>query len=245
MLTRRVVVVAGAAGDIGQALVDRFLTNGDRVIAADPRNLDTGEEARSVALAEQRLTTVTTAASTETDCRRLMELAVERAGRVDVLVNAAGRLAAVDGTTGPDGQPDEGHGPDDGLAVVSSMTRAALPLMRGHGRGRIVNVIARGHRALSLDDVPLVAVEEGIVGFSTALAREVSAEGITVNVVAARSRIRAPAPLRLAPASRLLTPGAQRAAQDDEDVRTVVGTIFFLSSLDADCITGQVFRLGR
>lgn len=81
-LADRVCVITGAASGIGRATAERFLREGARVVAAD--------------LDGDRLTTLTGAVpvvgdvSREEDARRMIATAVERFGRLDVLVANAG-----------------------------------------------------------------------------------------------------------------------------------------------------------
>ncbi len=89
MKTNRVVFVTGAGGGIGAVAVDRFLENGDTVIAADLRSDDITAFARSRG-DNPRLLTASGDVSSEGDCASLAEFARDRAGRVDVLVNCAG-----------------------------------------------------------------------------------------------------------------------------------------------------------
>ncbi len=87
-LEGRVVIVTGAAGGIGRALVRAFLDSGMRVAAAD---LD-GEPLRLLQreMDGDRLAAVPVDISDCESCRSCVERAVVRFGRVDCLVNNAG-----------------------------------------------------------------------------------------------------------------------------------------------------------
>lgn len=86
MRSGRVVVITGAAGGMGAAFVDRFLANGDTVVGSDMEagglEVPGGDRAR--------IAIVVGDVSSEADCARVADLAGERGGRVDVLVNCAG-----------------------------------------------------------------------------------------------------------------------------------------------------------
>ena len=88
MHTDRVVVVTGAGGGIGSLLAERFLANGDTVIATDA--VSAGLEALTGRHNADRLVTAVCDISSEEDVAQLVETVRERAGRVDVLVNCAG-----------------------------------------------------------------------------------------------------------------------------------------------------------
>jgi NAD(P)-dependent dehydrogenase (short-subunit alcohol dehydrogenase family) len=70
----RVVVITGAAGGIGSVLVDRFLANGDTVIATDATK-EHLEQLVSSRNAGQRLVTSPADISSEPDCLELANLA--------------------------------------------------------------------------------------------------------------------------------------------------------------------------
>ena len=65
-------------------------------------------------------------------------------------------------------------------------SRAALPSMRERAWGRIVNIssIAGKRGGGFLGRTPYSAAKAGVLGFTKALAREVAADGITVNAIA-------------------------------------------------------------
>ena len=83
-LTGRVAVVTGAARGIGRATVDLLRARGARVVASD--------QSEAVhALAEHAVATITGDVAEEGTAVRTVALAVARFGRLDVLVNNAGR----------------------------------------------------------------------------------------------------------------------------------------------------------
>jgi NAD(P)-dependent dehydrogenase (short-subunit alcohol dehydrogenase family) len=59
-------------------------------------------------------------------------------------------------------------------------TRAALPSMREHGYGRVIN-IGSGYSKRSGGALAYTAAKHGIIGFTRALAAQVARDGITVN----------------------------------------------------------------
>ena len=91
---KRVVVITGATSGIGRAVANRFAAASDHVIAigrktAELRNLaaetgDLGAQAETIAVD----------ITNETDLDNLFQQAIARAGRLDVLVNAAGHIAS-------------------------------------------------------------------------------------------------------------------------------------------------------
>jgi NAD(P)-dependent dehydrogenase (short-subunit alcohol dehydrogenase family) len=90
----RVVIVTGAAGGMGSVLVDRFLANGDTVVATDAKD-EVLEKLRAKAGTNTKLVMVAADISKDEDCARLAVVARDKAGRVDVLINCAGYFPIV------------------------------------------------------------------------------------------------------------------------------------------------------
>ncbi|HPR31719.1 MAG TPA: SDR family oxidoreductase [Prolixibacteraceae bacterium] len=87
-MKQKVVIVTGASSGIGRALVYRFAAEGSKVVMAarTPEILD--ELVRE--LGADKVLSVPTDVTDETQCRLLIEKSVEAFGRIDVLVNNAG-----------------------------------------------------------------------------------------------------------------------------------------------------------
>ena len=126
----------------------------------------------------------------EGSAEALVAAAVDRWGRVDVLVNNAGMTSV---SSGWDADADVASLSlaDWDSAIARNMTtaflmsRAAVPVMTAAGYGRIVSV---GSTTGAVNAMPgqstYTAAKAGLVGFSRALALEVIGRGVTVNVVA-------------------------------------------------------------
>ena len=235
----RIVIVTGAAGGMGMLFVQRFLANGDTVIAAD-----TSEEALAK-LAEKldehvRLHTTVSDISDETSCATLADFALEKAGHVDVLINCAGFFPtqSFDEMSLADWNKVIGIN----LTGVFLMVKAMLPLMKGRGWGRIVNIGSGSMFEGVAEQTHYVAAKAGVLGFTRSLARVVGNEGITVNVVAPGLTL-TPAVARSMPPEMVEAQIKARAIQRNEKGEDLVGTIFFLASPDSDFMTGQTINV--
>jgi 2-hydroxycyclohexanecarboxyl-CoA dehydrogenase len=118
-----------------------------------------------------------------TQINALVDATVGRFGRIDILVNNA----APKGFRKPfaETEPEEWEPEIDvSLRGMLRCCRAVLPHMVAQQSGRIISITSGAGKA----GVPLrslySACKAGIAGFSRALAREVAADGITVNCVA-------------------------------------------------------------
>jgi NAD(P)-dependent dehydrogenase (short-subunit alcohol dehydrogenase family) len=239
MHKNRVVVVTGAAGGLGSLIAARFVANGDTVIAADTSDEELTALARRLDM-PANLYTAAADVSDQASCSRLAEFATEKAQRVDVLVNCAGFFPTQEFDEMTLEQWNKVIGIN--LTGVFLMTKAMLPLMKGRGWGRIINIGS----ASAFEGVPgqihYVAAKAGVIGFSRSLARAVGSGGITVNVVTPG--------LTLTPKARDTLPKElidqqiqTRAVPRDEKGEDLVGAVFFLASPDSDFISGQTINV--
>ena len=177
-----VVIVTGGGRGIGRAIARRFAKAGAQVIAGS-RNVDDLEETRKGIEADGgRCLGVPTDVCSADDVSALIETAVKRFGRVDVLVNNAGvaplcKLEELD--------------PDVFRALMSVNVdavylgcRAVWPVMRKQGGGAIVNMSS----IASADPFPGFAAygasKAWINAWTKSLAEEGRAFGIRVYAVA-------------------------------------------------------------
>ncbi len=232
MKTDRTVVITGAAGGMGKLAVERFVANGDTVVASD-----TTEEALGKLAPGAKLRTVVADVSRAADCQRVADSA---GGRVDVLVNVAGFFPI---------QPFDEMSGDDFRKVVDInltgtflMIKAIIPLMRGRGWGRIVNIGSASTFEGNPDHVHYVAAKAGLFGLSRSLARVFGKDGITVNVVTP-GLTATPAVTKIIPPELFGQQIKLRAIPREERGEDLIGTIFFLASPDADFISGQTINV--
>jgi 3alpha(or 20beta)-hydroxysteroid dehydrogenase len=129
------VLVTGAANGIGRALAEGFLDDGARVVAVDV------DRAGLAALAPRGAIVVAGDVSDPGEVERFVAAATDGGGRLDVLINNAGVATY---------RTIEEHEPDEYERVMRInlfgpyyCLRAALPLMREQGYGRVINVVSR------------------------------------------------------------------------------------------------------
>ena len=174
----RVWLITGASSGLGRAIAEAALAAGDTVVAAVRRpealaDLVAAHPDRAVAV-QLDVTDVGRAAAVVAEV-------VLWYGRVDVLVNNAGRgvVGAVEETTDQElrGLMDlHFFGP-------AALTRAVLPHMRRQGCGAVVQMSSMGGR-LSFPGVSAYsATKFALEGLSEALAAEVATFGIRVLIV--------------------------------------------------------------
>ncbi|AIA01055.1 oxidoreductase [Streptomyces noursei] len=174
----RTWLVTGASSGFGRAIVEAAVAAGDFVVAAARRTaaLDELVAAHPGRVVAQRLD-VTDVAAAESAVGAL----VERYGRIDVLVNNAGRgvVGAVEETT--DRELREVM--DLHLFGPAALTRAVLPHMRRRRSGAIVQMSSMGGRFAFAGVGAYCASKFALEGLSEALAAEVAPLGIKVLIV--------------------------------------------------------------
>jgi len=171
--------VTGAGSGIGRGIVKAALKAGDRVVATG-RNLD---KVRKAFCGENRenLAFVQLDVTDETQATAAVEQAVQRFGRIDVLVNNAGYslLGNFEELTIPDMERLFATN----FWGVAYVMRAALPTMRKQRSGRIINISSTagvvGLKHCSAYSATKFAVE----GLSLATATEVGQFGIKITLV--------------------------------------------------------------
>ncbi len=180
-LSGTVSLVTGAARGIGQAIADRLAANGSTVYYTD---LDAGQCQAAAAKSPNgrglKLDVTDTA-----DIKSAIARIIADHGRLDLLVNNAGI------NTATDRKPIDDYSRDDwdrilavDLTAVFEMSKAAAAVMRGQGRGRIVNIASiAGLVPLRLQS-GFVAAKAGVVNLTKSMALELGPHGILVNGIA-------------------------------------------------------------
>ena len=181
----RVVIVTGGGRGIGAALSTSFAVDGATVVIADVHN-DGAALAQRLRERDLDAEFVPTDVTSEAAVSELAAHCARRHGRIDVLVNNAGRYREL-GPKRPFTEITTAEW-DQVFAVNTRgpwlVTRAVHPLMRGERSGRIVNIAS----AVVHLGIPYfthyVASKGAVIAMTRALARELGPDGITVNAVA-------------------------------------------------------------
>jgi NADP-dependent 3-hydroxy acid dehydrogenase YdfG len=86
----KVVIITGASSGIGKACAGTFLKNGYSVVISGRNSAKLNEVAVALDPSGSRLLAVTADVSREDDCKALVQAAVQKFGKIDVLINNAG-----------------------------------------------------------------------------------------------------------------------------------------------------------
>jgi 3-hydroxybutyrate dehydrogenase len=112
---------------------------------------------------------------------RLAEFALDRFGRIDVLINNAGIQHVAPVEAFADECWDEVLSLN--LSAAFHATKAVLPGMRQRGWGRIINIASVHGLVASANKCAYVAAKHGLVGFTKVVALESANDGITCNAI--------------------------------------------------------------
>ncbi|MGH7265066.1 MAG: 3-oxoacyl-ACP reductase FabG [Candidatus Rokuibacteriota bacterium] len=235
LLAGRVAMITGAGSGIGEATARRFAADGATVVVND---VD-AERARAVADDLQKSGAAALAIGADVtrreDVDRMVGRAVERYGRLDVLVNNAGINRDAMSHKMTEEQWDQVLTVN--LKGTFLCAQAALARMRERGWGRVINTSSIGSLG-NIGQANYAASKAGVIGLTRTLALEYARYGVTVNCVAPGA---------------VLTPmlaGVPDAVREKITGRIPLGRIAdpsevaavhaFLASEEAGYITGQV-----
>ena len=229
----RVALVSGTTRGIGQAIAVGLAERGARVILGDR-----GDASETIALISDRgreAVPVTLDVSDPSSIEAASERVAEELGHVDILVNNAGtfesatwddldfdlwqRVMAVD-LNGP-----------------MLMCKAFLPLMRGRGWGRVINIASATVAIASPVSIAYRTAKMGVIGFTRALSATLGDEGITINAVLpslTRTAMTEGIPQAIVDASL-----GRQVIHREAEPGDIAGSVFLLAADEAGWITGQ------
>jgi len=183
----RVAVITGAGNGLGRQHALELARRGAKVVINDVARDADGASAAARVVAELKALGAEAVADTgsvadEAAVEALIEHAVSAFGRVDILVNNAGnaitkplwKLSTADMRTVLDVH----------LFGTFWTMRAALPHMRKHGYGRIVNTASALGAFGAPHSAPYVAAKAGIIGITRTAALDNANVDVRVNAIA-------------------------------------------------------------
>ena len=244
-LNDRLVLVTGAGGGIGAAICRRMAEEGCRVALFDRDADAAGAAARTVESLGVRASVHAVDISDYEAVRDTVSALVSEHGAVDILVNNAGldRFGNFLDTTPAEWRTIV----DVNLYGTLNMHHVVLPYMRDKGYGRVVNIASDAGRVGSSMEAVYSACKGGVIAFTKSVARELARSGIRLNAVC-------PGPTDT-PLLGALTESGEAGAKVREALERAVplkrigrvddipGIVAFLSSDEAEYITGQVISV--
>jgi NAD(P)-dependent dehydrogenase (short-subunit alcohol dehydrogenase family) len=183
-LKGKVSIITGAGGGMGRTAALRFAAEGSRVVVADVSGAAAEETVRHVEDAGGQAVAAAVDISRESDAKAMVDLAIQRYGRLDVLYNNAGIMPEADHSVVD--TPVEVW--DRVMAVnvrgVYLACKCAIPRMIENGNGSIINVSS--FVALLGCSVPqdaYTASKGAILALTRSLAVQFAPQGVRTNAI--------------------------------------------------------------
>jgi 3-oxoacyl-[acyl-carrier protein] reductase len=179
----KVALITGASRGIGVAIAHTLAREGAAVVLADIDEEGMEQAAEEIRGRGQTVMTGRVDVGSFSDVQTLVDEALKRFGRINVLVNNAGiirRGSFVD------------HPPEEWETVIRvnlggtyNFCRAVVPHMIERKSGKIVNISSVAGKVGDLASAPSYGTSKGAINaFTKGLARDLAVYGITVNAVA-------------------------------------------------------------
>jgi 3-hydroxybutyrate dehydrogenase/3-oxoacyl-[acyl-carrier protein] reductase len=248
-LDGRVAVITGGGRGIGRAIARRYAAEGATIVVSSRTASDLDAVVAEAKAGGSDGLAVVADAMDRQSARLPVTEALDRFGRVDVLVNNVG------GTVGKAPDP---YAADDAtfentlvLCLTSAWwtTSAVLPSMRDAGFGRIISIGSGAARHAS-GSLPYTTAKHGLVGFTVQLAQIVGEHGITVNLLSPGWTNTSLVDWDRIAKAKGVTPEVAQAQSARESAQNRVlepeelaGMATLLASADGSGITGQMIAV--
>ena len=231
-LENKVAIITGAAKGLGGAMAQLFASEGAKVIAADMMELTYSDD--NVEYYELNVTDGEA-------CKALTDYALEKYGKIDILINNAGITRDALTTKMTDEMWDLVL--DVNLKGVFNLTRYVGPAMEAGGGGSIVSISSVVGEYGNIGQINYSAAKAGIIGMTKTWAKEFARKGVPVRVNCIAPGYTMTDILKTVPQELLDKFAAMtmlgRLGQPEEIAKAAL----FLASDDASYITGHTLSV--
>jgi NAD(P)-dependent dehydrogenase (short-subunit alcohol dehydrogenase family) len=242
-LKDRVVIVTGAGQGIGRVFAKAFAKAGARVVVAELNEQRAEGVAEEILRADGQVLAVTTDVADPASIGEMVRVVDDEWGRIDVLINNAGIFSTLEM------RPFDQIPLEEWERVLRvNLTgpflcaRAVLPAMRRAKWGRIINVASGAVRLGRPNYLHYIATKAALAGMSLSMARELGADGITVNAILPGATFTEIERKTVTPEQKQRIVALQCIPRP-EVPEDLVGAVLFLASEASAFVTGQSINL--
>lgn len=182
-LEGKVVVITGAATGIGRASAELMAREGASIVIGDVNEIDAAETTKLINEKGGEAIFVKTNVSDESDVENLVNIVVEKYGRLDCAFNNAGIEGAL-APTSDHREADWNKVIDINLKGVFLCMKHQIRAMLGTGGGCVVNTASALGKVACPNMPAYVASKHGVIGVTRAAALEYSRHGVRINAIA-------------------------------------------------------------
>lgn len=184
MSENKVALITGGSRGIGKAIAEKFAKNGYNLVinyVSDSTKIDELSEFFKQGNNIEVLF-VKTDVTDYNSCENMVKQAIEKFGRIDVLVNNAG--ITKDGLLMRMKEEDFDKVINVNLKGTFNVTKNVIPYMMKQKNGRIVNISSVVGVSGNAGQCNYAASKAGIIGFTKSIAKELASRNILANAIA-------------------------------------------------------------
>lgn len=237
IFSEKVVVVTGSSRGIGKAIALEFGRCGAKVVVNYNRSSDQADAVVAEIIASGGNAAAFKADVAEPiEAQNLVKFAIETFGDLHILVNNAGITR--DNLIMMMSDSDWDSVMNANLRSTFNCSKAAIRHMMRKRYGRIINISSVSGQMGNAGQTNYSASKAGQIGFTKALAREVSSRNVTVNAIAPGfidTEILETMPVEILEAAMKMIPLGRKGKPEE-----IAYAVTFLASDKAGYITGQV-----
>lgn len=239
-LKDKVILVTGAGRGIGRGIAEYCLDQGASVVIADIEPDRLAAVMNALSRYGSKVLGKSDTVSTMEGAARIVQAAIDRFGRVDVLVNNAALTRDRSIIKMSEQEFDEVIATN--LKGAFNCTKSVLPLMLEQGEGRIINMIAVSGFSGNPGQTNYAAAKGGLMAMTLTWSAELSRKNIAVNAVIPAAWTEMSETI---PTEGLIQAVGEEMYRKLRSRKTsqVAPLIGFLSSDGARGITGQCFSI--
>ncbi len=240
-LKDKVVIVTGGAHGIGKAYCHGFANAGAQVVIADiDKQLPSARQRTAKDIRRAGVARCKSTSRTKTSTKEMAAQALDRFGRIDVLINNAAVFSVVPMNRGRIETIDPEEWDRRWRSICVACFFAAAPCcrpMRNKKSGKIITIASGTVFAGAPGRIHYVTSKAATIGFTRTLAREVGDDNINVNCLAPGNTLSEENPDR--PDGQVRESSVGLRALNGSNAQDVVGAMLFLASPLSDFMTGQ------